>query len=77
MAEPTSQYIGIGKVAEELGVSRSAIRRWEERGVIEPAARLAGSDRRVYRLHDLQDIRAKVAAKRAAGRQRGGPERAA
>lgn len=76
MAEPTSQYLGIGRVAEELGVSRSAIRRWEERGVIEPAARLAGSDRRVFRPDDIEAIRERVASARAARRQ-GGPERAA
>lgn len=77
MAEPASQILGIGAVAEELGVSRSAVRRWEERGWIEPAPRLAGSDLRVYRLGDLDTIRQRVNERRAARRQRGDPARAA
>ncbi len=77
MAEPATEYIGIGIVAEELGVTPSAVRRWEAQGWIEPAARLAGSDRRVFRLDDLEAIRHRINERRAAGRQRGGPGRAA
>jgi predicted site-specific integrase-resolvase len=77
VSEPTGDYLGIGLVAKELGVSRSAVRRWEERGWIEPAPRLAGSARRVFRVVDLETIRQRVSERRAAARQRGGPERAA
>ncbi len=77
MAEPTIQYVGIGKVAAELGVSRSALRLWEKNGLIPAAPRLAGSGRRVYVVDDIEDIRSRLEAKRAAARQRGGPVRAA
>ncbi len=69
MAEPEVEFIGIGPLAEQLGVGRSTIRLWERKGWIEPAPRLAGSDRRVYRVDDLEAIRAKVSEKRAAGRR--------
>ena len=72
MAEPATGLIGIGVLAEELGVTRSAVRRWEERGWIDPPPRLAGSDRRVFRLEDVETIRQRVNERRAAGRQRGG-----
>lgn len=77
MAEPTNEYIGIGRLAEELGVSRSAVRRWEAVGWIRPAPRLGGSDRRVFRVDDLDAIRERVKQRRAAGRRQGDPERAA
>ncbi len=67
------QFLSIGGVAEALGVSRSGLRKLERLGVIPPAARLIGSDRRLYRLDDLEVIRATV-NERAAKRQRGGQE---
>ena len=69
MVETASKFIGIGPLAEQLGVSRSAVRKWETKGWIEPAPRLAGSDRRVYRVDDLEVIRQQVSERRAAGRQ--------
>ena len=77
MAESAGEFVGIGIVAEELGVSCSAVRKWEEQGVIPPAARLGGSDRRVYRVVDLDLIRERVEAMRAAGRRPSDPGRAA
>ncbi len=72
MDEQANEFIGIGPLAEQLGVSRSAVRQWEAKGWIEPAPRLAGSDRRVYHVDDLEAIRAKVSEKRAAGKQPSG-----
>jgi len=77
MAEASGELIGIGGVAEQLGVSRSAVRKWERLGVIPTAARVAGSDQRVYRVVDLDLIRQRVAEKRAAGRRPSDPVRAA
>ncbi len=76
MSEPATEYLGIGDVAERLGVSPSGVRRWERIGWIPPATRVAGSGRRLYRPSDIQEIRERVEAERAA-RQHGGPERAA
>jgi len=77
VAEVSGELIGIGTVAEQLGVSRSAVRKWERLGVIPTAARVVGSDQRVYRVVDLDLIRERVEAMRAAGRRQGGAGRAA
>ncbi len=71
------QFVGIGVVADELGVSPSAVRKWERLGVIPSAPRLIGSDRRMYRLDDVPMIRQRVREMRAAGRRPSDPERAA
>ncbi len=54
------QYLSIGGVAQALGVSPSGLRKLEKLGVIPPAARLVGSDRRLYRLGDVEMIRERV-----------------
>ncbi len=70
MSEPQDeQFLSIGAAAQALGVSPSGLRRWEWAGLIPPAARCAGNDRRLYRLSDVEAIRATVSEKRAAGRQ--------
>ncbi len=71
MDEQANEYVGIGPLAKQLGVSRSAVRQWEAKGWIEPAPRLVGSDRRIYLIGDLERIRQRVSEKRAAGRQQG------
>ncbi|MDP9472193.1 MAG: MerR family DNA-binding transcriptional regulator [Chloroflexota bacterium] len=71
MDEQANEFIGIGPLAEQLGVSRSAVRQWEAKGWIEPAPRLVGSDRRVYLVNDLERIRQRVSEKRSAVRQQG------
>ena len=58
------QFVSIGGAAARLGVSPSAIRKWEGQGVIPAAARLDGSDRRIYSLDDLEEIRSRVDARR-------------
>ncbi len=65
MDEQANEYVGIGPLAEQLGVSRSVIRLWERKGWIDPAPRLLGSDRRVYRLNDAAAIRFRVEQMRA------------
>jgi len=77
MAEAAGELIGIGNVAAEMGVSRSAVRKWERLGVIPPASRVLGTEQRVFRLADLDVIRERVEAMRAAGRRQGGAGRAA
>ncbi len=75
MADSETKFIGIGPLAEQLGVGRSTIRLWERKGWIEPAPRLAGSDRRVYRADDLALIRERVEERRAGARRQPDPER--
>ncbi|MDP9354536.1 MAG: MerR family transcriptional regulator [Chloroflexota bacterium] len=65
MAESTAEFLGIGDVAERLGVSPSGVRRWERIGWIRPAVRIASSGRRLYRPDDIEEIRQRVEAERA------------
>ena len=51
-----SDLISIGGVAKRLNISPSTVRLWERRGLIPPATRLEGSDRRVWRIGDLVAI---------------------
>jgi len=50
------RLVSIGTVADRLGVSASAIRGWEARGLIPRAIRVEGLDRRVYSADDLEAI---------------------
>ena len=45
-----------GGVAKRLGVSLSTVRNLERAGVIPPAMRLEGSDRRCWRESDIVDV---------------------
>jgi DNA-binding transcriptional MerR regulator len=69
IAESPVQLMTIGEVRRRLaesGIARSAtaIRRWEERGVIAPV-RAVGHDRRLYTPDDVATL---VAALRASGK---------
>ncbi|MDP9472139.1 MAG: hypothetical protein M3Q71_15975 [Chloroflexota bacterium] len=70
-------YIGIGGMAEAIGVSRQAIRNMELAGIVPPADRLDPGRRRIWRVADLEAIRAHVASHRANKRARSGPGRVA
>ena len=48
--------VSIGGVARRLGVSVSTVRNYERAGVLVPAMRVEGSDRRVWRESDLSGI---------------------
>ncbi len=69
MSETLSPVISIGGVAKEMGVTPTAVRKWEAAGVIPPAIRIEPGSRRVYAINDLAVIRERVEAKRAAGRR--------
>jgi len=71
------QFVGIGVVADELGVCPSTVRKWERQGRIPTAARIAGQDRRIYRPEDLALIRERMVEMQTAGQRRGDPARAA
>jgi len=64
MAEGPDHYIGSTSLAARLGISPSLIKYWERTGVIEPARRIEGSGRRIYREADVEVIRAQAARRR-------------
>ncbi len=64
-------YVGVGRLAEMLGVSATTIRSWESAGLVPRAGRIAGRDQRVWPAADLETIKARVEAKRAAVRRHG------
>ncbi len=70
MAEPgTAELIGIGVLANQLGVAPSTVRLWERQGLVPAALRIAGQGRRVYRSTDVDAIR-RVLEERGNGRRR-------
>lgn len=50
------------QVAQELGVSPSTVRRYEQRGILAPARRLAGSRYRRYTRADVETAKQRIAA---------------
>ncbi len=64
MAEAPDDLIGSTSLAARLGVSPSTIKLWERTGVIEPARGIEGSNRRVYRLGDVEVIREQAQRRR-------------
>ncbi len=65
-------FVGVGSLAAMLGVSPTTVREWEAAGVVPRAGRIEPRSQRVWATSDLATIRERVAAMRAAGRQRGG-----
>ena len=64
MVGTPDNLIGSTSLAARLGVSPSTIKLWERVGVLEPARRVEGSNRRVYRLDDVEVIREQVQRRR-------------
>ena len=50
------------QVADELGVSPSTVRRYEQRGILVPARRLPGSRYRRYDRADVVEAKRRIAA---------------
>ncbi len=67
----TVEYVGIGDVADALGVCPQTVRNLEAAGIVPQAARLGLRRLRVWPAADVNIIRECVATKRAAGRQQG------
>ncbi len=64
------ELLSIGGVAAAVQRSPALLRQLERDGVLPAAARLIGSERRVYRAEDLPAIRRVLADRRAPGRPR-------
>ncbi len=62
------QLLSIGALARLLDRTPSLVRKLERDGVLPPALRLAGSNRRVYRPEDVRRIQ-EIHARRLAGRR--------
>lgn len=65
------ELLSIGGLAEAVERSPALLRRLEKDGVLPPALRLVGSDRRAYRAEDVPLIR-RILADRAARRRGNG-----
>jgi len=65
MVGTPDNLIGSTSLAARLGVSPSTIKFWERTGVISPAQRIEGSNRRVYFVADVDAIRAQAARRRS------------
>lgn len=63
------QLFSIGALAKLLDRTPSLVRKLERDGVLPPALRLAGSNRRVYRPEDVRRIQ-EIQARRLADRRR-------
>ncbi len=55
--DPAPRFLSVGGVAAVIGVSPSTLQNWERRGVTPPAARLGGSNRRVYDASAVEALR--------------------
>ena len=66
MDKPASRagLIGVGAMAARLGYSPSGLKKLERLGVVPPAARIEGSNLRVWPASEVDAIRAKVEARR-------------
>lgn len=64
-----SQVMSIGQAARELGVSPSLVRKLEQIGAAPPAQRIAGLDRRLYSIEDVEQLRRVIADRRARATQ--------
>lgn len=64
MANALDELISTGGLATRIGRSPSTIKFWEAEGVIPPAQRIEGSNRRAWRVSQIELIEARIAARR-------------
>ena len=69
-----SNLVSSGEVARQLGVSQSLLRLLEREGATPPAQRVAGLNRRVYTVGEIEFLRRLIAERRA---KSGRPDRPA
>ncbi len=71
------ELIGIGALARRVGYSASGLKKLEAAGIVPRARRIEGSDIRVWPITEVDAIRLRLDQRRAAGRRRRDPVRAA
>ena len=59
-------FVSIGGVASRLGVTTTAVRKFEERGIIPQGQRLEGSRSRIWPAGDVDLMQIRIAERRAA-----------
>ena len=66
MDKPATEagLIGVGAMAARLGYSPSGLKKLERLGIVPPAARIEGSNLRVWPASEVEEIRARVDARR-------------
>ncbi len=57
MTDQAAELIGSGELARTLGVSRSVVKKWDQRGLLVPALRVSGSNRRAWPASALPELR--------------------
>jgi len=65
MPENTTEIISSGELARRCGISVSMVRKLEKLGLLEPATRVVGLDRRFFRGDDVSVVRELVDKRRA------------
>ena len=71
MDKPATEagLIGVGRMAALIGYSPSGLKKLERLGVVPPAARIEGSNLRVWPASEVEAIRARVEARRRAQKE--------
>ncbi len=67
------EFLGIGAVANRLGLSRTRIRQLEVAGEIPASRRLIPGDRRIWRADEVEAMRQTIEAQRRHRRGEGAP----
>jgi DNA-binding transcriptional MerR regulator len=58
-------FVSIGGVASRLGVTTTAVRKFEQQGLIPRGQRLEGSLSRIWPIDDVEQMQSRIAERRA------------
>jgi len=58
-------FVSIGGVASRLGVTTTAVRKFEQKGIIPRGQRLEGSRSRIWPVGDVELMQVRIAERRA------------
>jgi DNA-binding transcriptional MerR regulator len=57
MEKTDHRFVTIGAAAAALGIAPSTLRLWEQQGIVPPAERTGGAERRLYAKADIDALR--------------------
>ncbi|MDQ2636810.1 MAG: MerR family DNA-binding transcriptional regulator [Actinomycetota bacterium] len=63
------ELLTTGEVARRLGVSATAVKRWEAAGLLPLAARTVPGNRRVWRASAVEAVRGRIEHRRGLGKE--------
>lgn len=69
MEHQEHEFVSIGGVASRLGVTTTAVRKFEEKGLIPRGQRLEGSRSRIWPVGDVELMQIRVAERRSARKE--------